>query len=114
MGFIIISDPADIRDVFLEALAIGGYAFVLIMLFYAKKRNKIFASKGFPVMVIALLFGITSAFMDFFSEIYWFDTFEQFQVFKMIYLILQIISLGLFAFSLILVFKFTRYMMGED
>ena len=52
------------------------------MLFYAKKKNKIFASKGFPIMVIALLLGVTSAFMDFFSEIYWFDTFEQFQIFK--------------------------------
>ena len=104
----------ELRDMFLELLAIVGYAFVLIMVFYARKKNKIFASKGFPVMVIALLLGTTSAFMDFFSEIYWFDTLEIFLRFKFVYLILQIASLALFALSLILVFKFTKFMMGED
>ncbi|MFX0098614.1 MAG: hypothetical protein ACFFCS_03465 [Candidatus Hodarchaeota archaeon] len=111
LEFVPIRNPLD---AFLEAMAIVGYAFVLVMLFHVKKKNKIFASKGFPLMVVALLLGVASAIMDFFTEIYWIKPDEAYQLFKLTYLILQIASLGLFAVSLILVFRFTRFMMGED
>jgi len=113
MGFIAI-DQIDHLDVILESLAVIAYIFVVLMVFYAKKRNKIFASKGFPVMVIAIILGLISAFMDLFTELYWFDTFEQYNVFKTLIASLQIASLVIFALSLLLVFKFTKFLMGEE
>ncbi len=112
MGFLTI-DQIDLLDVFLEGLAVVAYIFVLLMVFYAKRKNKIFASKGFPIMVLAILLGLVSASMDLFTELYWFDTFEQYQLFKSLIAGLQIASLVIFAISLLVVFKFTTYMMGE-
>ncbi len=113
MGFLTL-DQINLLDVFLEAIAVVAYVFVLLMIFYAKNKNKIFASKSFPVLVLAILLGLISGIMDLFTELYWFDTFEQYQVFKLIISGLQIASLVIFAMSLLLVFKFTKYMMGED
>jgi len=113
MGFLAIED-INLSDAFLETMALVAYVFVVLMIFYAKKKNKIFASKGFPVLVLAIFLGLLSGAMDLFTELYWFDTFEQYQVFKLLIAVFQIASLLIFALSLVLVFKFTKYMMGED
>lgn len=111
MIFITPAPEINWLDAVLEGLSLLGFVFILVMAFYAKEKNKIFASKGFPVMVLAILMGTTSAFMDLFSEFYWLDNYE---IFKLIMSILLIGGFGLFAISLILVFKFTQYMMGDE
>ena len=113
MGFLPL-DQIDLLDAFLESLAILGYIFVILMIFYAKRKNKIFASKGFPIMVIAIILGLLASAMDLFTELYWFDTFEEYNVFKSVIAGLKISSLIIFAFSLLILFKFTKFMMGED
>ncbi len=113
MAFLAPSD-INVQDAFLEAMSIVAYIFLLIMIFYARKKNKIFASKGFPVMIFAVLLGVLSAFMDFFTELYWFDEIEHYRIFKSIMSSLQIASLLIFALSLVLVFRFTKFMMGEE
>ncbi|WP_371804387.1 hypothetical protein [Candidatus Lokiarchaeum ossiferum] len=98
-------------DAILEGLSLLGFVFILVMAFYAKKKNKIFASKGFPLMILAISMGLISAFMDLISEFYWMDNYE---LFKSVMSILLIVGFSLFALSLILVFKFTQFMMGEE
>ena len=112
-GFLPFED-INLTDFLLESIAVIGYLFVLLMVFYAKRRNKIFASKGFPILVLAIILSFTSAGMDLFTEIYWFNTFEQYNVFKLTISILRITSLVIFALSLLLVFKFTKFLMGEE
>ncbi len=110
----IFASPAeniDFLDVFLEGLSLLGFVFIIIMAFYARKKNKIFASKGFSVMIFAILLGTVSTFMDVLSELYWFDNYE---IYKLTMSILLIAGFSLFAISLILVFKFTQFMMGEE
>jgi len=111
-GFLPFED-INLTDFLLESIAVMGYLFVLLMVFYAKKRNKIFASKGFPILVLAIILSLTSAGMDLFTEIYWFASFEEYNVFKLLIASLQIASLLIFALSLLLVFKFTKFLMGE-
>ncbi|MHA1491657.1 MAG: hypothetical protein ACTSRI_18630 [Promethearchaeota archaeon] len=113
MAFLAPSD-INLQDAFLEAMSLIAYIFLFIMIFYARKKNKIFASKGFAVLILAVVLGVISAFMDFFTELYWFDEIEQYTIFKSIMSSLQIASLIIFALSLVLVFRFTKFMMGED
>ena len=94
----------DILDAVLEAIVLIMFVFVLIMLFYAKKKNKIFASKWFLVMVLAIVMGIVSVFMDFFTELYLFDDELQFDIYRLIMVLLQIACLEVFALSLVLLF----------
>ena len=75
MGFLTL-DQIDLVDALLESLAVIAYLFVILMVFYAKRKNKIFASKGFPIMVIAIIIGLLASAMDFFTELYWFDSLE--------------------------------------
>ena len=102
----------NFQDFTLETMALVGYIFVLLTIFYAKKKNPIFASKGFSIMVIAIILGAVSASMDVSTEIYYYEV--GYDIFKFIMASLQIISLIMFALSLLLVFKFTKFMMGED
>ncbi len=94
----------DILDAVLQAIVFIAFVFVLIVLFYAKKKNKIFASKWFLVMVLAIVMGVVSVFMDFFTELYLFDDDVLFDTYKLIMVILQIASLEIFALSLVLLF----------
>ena len=111
MIFLTPSTSISTSDVILEGLSLVGYVFILFMAFYARKKNKIFASKGFPFMILAILLGTISAFMDLFSEFFWMDHYE---IYKLVMSILMISGMVLFAVSLILVFRFTRFMMGEE
>ncbi|MHA1688284.1 MAG: hypothetical protein ACTSYC_10690 [Promethearchaeota archaeon] len=104
----------NIQDAILEFLSLIAYVFLLIMIFYARRKNKIFASKGFPLMILAIIMGVVGAFMDFFTEFYWFDDINNYIIFKTVLSTLQIASLGTFALSLLLVFMFTRFMLGEE
>ena len=113
MGFLPLSE-VNVLDAFFEGLSLVAYVFVLVMLFYARKKNKIFGTKGFPVMILALLLGVVSAGMDFFTELYWFDEYQSYLLFKSLIAIFQIASLIIFGVSLLLVFRFTRLMLGED
>ena len=106
-------DGKDISfaDAILEGLALVAFLFVLLMAFYAKKNNKIFASKGFLVLISGIILGTLSAFMNFLTEFYWIDNYE---VFKLIMVIFQIVGLLLFAISLMILFSFTKFLLGED
>ncbi|MHA1803932.1 MAG: hypothetical protein ACTSU4_05300 [Promethearchaeota archaeon] len=107
-------EEINIQDAVLEFLSLIAYIFLFVMVFYARKKNKIFASKGFPLMVLAIIMGIIGAFMDFFTEFYWFDDINNYIIFKTAFSTLQITSLGIFALSLLLVFMFTKFMLGEE
>lgn len=101
----------DFDDVILEGLALVAYLFVLLMVFYAKKNNKIFASKGFLVLISGIILGTISAFMNFLSEFYWIEPYE---VYKLTFVILQIVGLFLFAISLMILFRFTKFLLGDE
>ncbi|MHA1718759.1 MAG: hypothetical protein ACTSWX_12570 [Promethearchaeota archaeon] len=101
----------DLSDVILEGLALIAYIFVLMMAFYAKKNNRIFASKGFFILISGIGLGTVSAFMDFLNEFYWIDNYE---IYKTLMAIFQILGLLLFAISIMILFKFTKFLLGED
>jgi len=107
-------DEIDITDVILEGLALVAFLFVLLMAFYAKKNNKIFESKGFPVLISGIVLGTFSAFMDFLSEFYWINNNDYYEVYKLIMAVFQIVGLLLFAISLMILFSFTKFLLGED
>ena len=111
MQFLSPLDEIDIPDAILEGLALFAFLFVLLMAFYAKKNNKIFATKGFLVLITGIFLGIISAFMNFLTEFYWIDNYE---VFKLTMVIFQIVGLLLFAISLMILFSFTKFLLGED
>lgn len=101
----------EISDAVLEGLSLFAFLFVLLMAFYAKKNNKIFASKGFLVLITGIILGTFSAFMDFLTEFYWIDNYE---VYKLTMAVFQIVGLLLFAISLMILFRFTKFLLGED
>ena len=103
----------DLIDVILEGLAPIAFIFVLVMAFYAKKNNKIFASKGFPVLITGIILGTISVIMDFLTEFYWIEE-VYYQIYKSIVAIFQILGLLLFAISLMILFHFTKFLLGED
>lgn len=104
--------PVDnIWDLILEGLSVLGYIFVLIMAFNAKKKNKIFAAKPFPIIVIAIIIGLISAIMDVCTEFLWIN---RYSLYKTTFGILQIASLLLFAIGIILLFRFTTFLLGEN
>jgi len=109
--FISPFDEIDLSDAILEGLALVAFLFVLVMAFYAKKNNKIFASKGFPVLITGIALGTLSAFMDFLTEFYWIDNYE---LYKLTMVVFQIVGLLLFAISLMILFHFTKFLLGED
>ena len=111
MQFLSPIDKINISDAILEGLALIGFPFVLLMAFYAKKNNKIFASKGFLVLFTGIVLGILSAFMNFLTEFFWIDYYE---VFKLTMEIFQIVGLLLFAISLMILFSFTKFLLGEE
>ena len=98
-------DEIDISDAILEGLALVAFLFVLVMAFYAKRNNKIFASKGFLILIGGIVLGTLSAFMDFLTEFYWIDNYEDF---KLAMAVFQIVGLLLFAISLMILFRFTK------
>ena len=109
-AFTFIGD-IDIVDAILEGLALVAFLFVLLMAFYAKNNNKIFASKGFLVLITGIFLGTVSALMNFLTEFYWIDNYE---AFKLTMVIFQIVGLLLFAFSLMILFSFTKFLLGES
>nr|QEE15090.1 hypothetical protein DSAG12_00913 [Candidatus Prometheoarchaeum syntrophicum] len=111
MQFLSPLEDIDILDAILEGLALFAYLFVLLMAFYAKKNNRIFASKGFLVLISGIVLGTLSAGLDFFTEFYWIDNYEPY---KLTLVIFQIVGLLLFAISLMILFRFTKFLMGED
>ncbi|WP_457558301.1 hypothetical protein [Candidatus Harpocratesius sp.] len=106
-----LSSEIDLLDVILESLSLVGFIFILIMAFYANKKNPIFRSKGFPILIIGIVLGIIAAGMDLLGEFVWFDT--GYDIYKMVMSILYIFSLVVFSIAIFLVFRFTRFMMGE-
>ena len=106
-------DEIDIVDVILEGFALIAFLFVLLMVLYARKNNKIFASKGFLVLISGIVLGILSALMDFLTEFYWIEN-NNYQEYKLTMVVLQIVSLLLFAISLMILFSFTKFLLGED
>jgi len=111
MVFLSPIDEINLSDAILEGLALIAYLFVLVMAFYAKKNNKIFASKGFLVLISGIVLGIISAGMDFFTEFYWIDNYEPY---KLTLVVFQIVGLLLFAISLMILFNFTKFLLGEE
>ena len=111
MQFLSPIEDINLSDAILEGLALIAYLFVLLMAFYAKKKNKIFASKGFLILISGIVLGIISAGMDFFTEFYWIDNYEQY---KLTLVVFQIVGLLLFAISLMILFNFTKFLMGEE
>jgi len=101
----------DLPDVVLEGLAVVGYLFVFVMAMYARKKNRIFASKGFPLLLIAIGLGFVSVIMDFISE---FAFIVHYELFKFTMMGLQLAGLILFTVAMALLFKFTQFMMGES
>ncbi len=106
-----LNDKIDITDAILEGLALIAYLFVLVMAFYAKKNNKIFASKGFLILISGIVLGVLSAGMNVFSEFYYIDGYE---TYKLTLVVFQIVGLLLFAISLMILFSFTKFLLGED
>ena len=104
----------DIIDAILEGLALFAFLFVLLMALYAKKNNKIFESKGFPVLITGIVLGTFSAFMDLMSEFYWINNNDYYEVYKLTMAVFQIVGLLLFAISLMILFRFTKFLLGED
>lgn len=100
----------NLQDAVLELLAFVAHVFILGTALYARKKNKIFASKGFVALSVAIALGIAAAFMDFLTELYWIDAYDLYKSFMSV---LQVAGLVLFAVSLILVFRFTKFLMGE-
>jgi len=111
MQFLSPIDEINLSDAILEGLALFAYLFVLVMAFYAKRNNKIFASKGFLVLISGIVLGTLSAGMDFFTEFYWIDNYEPY---KLTLVIFQIVGLLLFAISLMILFRFTKFLLGEE
>ena len=109
--FISPLDEIDLSDAILEGLALVAFLFVLLMVFYAKKKNKIFASKGFLILITGIILGTLSAFMDFLTEFYWIDNYE---AYKLTMVVFQIVGLLLFAISLMILFNFTKFLLGEE
>jgi hypothetical protein len=111
MQFIHPFEEIDLADVILEGLALIAYLFVLVMAIYAKKNNKIFASKGFLILISGIVLGVLSAGMNVFSEFYFIDAY---QAYKLTMVVFQIVGLLLFAISLMILFRFTKFLLGED
>ena len=101
----------DLLDLILESLSVIGYLFVLYMVFHAKKKNKIFGAKPFPVLVIGILLGLTSAIMDVLTEFLWI---ENYSLFKSVMVSLKIAGLFLFAIGMYLLFRFTQFLLGDQ
>jgi hypothetical protein len=101
-----------VQDAILEAISLFAYFFILAAAFYARKKNKIFATKGFPIMIISIILGLIASFMDLFTEFFWIES--NYEAFKLSMSVIQILSLLLFTLALMLVFKFTSYLMGEE
>ncbi len=106
-------DEIDVVDAILEGFALIAFLFVLLMVFYAKKNNKIFGSKGFLVLITGIVLGTFSALMDFLSEFYWIDE-NYYERYKLTMAVLQIVGLLLFAISLMILFSFTKLLLGEE
>ena len=109
---VIIAPDFDFIDIVLEGLSVIAYIFILFMAFYANSRNPIFKSKGFPVLIFGIGFGLISALMDFYTEFFWIE--ENYDLFKSVMVSFQIASLVIFGFAMYLVFRFTTFMLGEE
>ncbi len=110
--FLLPNPEVSVQDALLEGVSIVAFAFILVMAFYARQKNKIFGSRGFPIMVAAITMGLVAAVMDFLTEFLWIETL--YDEYKLVMEILFIASLLVFAASLIVSFRFTRFLMGED
>jgi hypothetical protein len=104
----------DVLDMILEGLTLVAYIFVFIMILYAKKKNQIFGAKPFPLLMGAVGMGLFSGLMDFSSEFIWFDKSAHYDIYKSIMQILKITSLVIFAIAMLLLFRFQKFLMGED
>ena len=102
----------DILDAILEGLTVLAYIFVLFMVLKAKRNNKIFASKGFPLLLLAIGLGTIAGGMDLFNEFFWIE--NNYEIFKLFMEFTKITGLLLFAISLLVVFRFTKFLMGEE
>lgn len=102
----------DILDAFLEGLTVLAYIFVLFMVMKAKQGNKIFASKSYPLLILAIGLGTIAGLMDLFTEFFWIE--NNYEIFKFFMEFTKIAGLLLFAVSLLMVFRFTTFLMGEE
>ncbi|MHA1583696.1 MAG: hypothetical protein ACTSWL_00450 [Promethearchaeota archaeon] len=102
----------NLLDAILEGISLVAFIFILIMVIFSKKKNKIFASKGYPILFLSICLGTFSAGMDLFTEFFWIE--PGYDIYKFIMSSLNIISLALFAFALLYVFRFTKFLMGFD
>ncbi|MHA1732363.1 MAG: hypothetical protein ACTSU5_10480 [Promethearchaeota archaeon] len=109
---LIPSPEVDVDDAILEGLTLVAFAFILVMAFHARRRNKIFASRGFWIMVLAITLGLVAALMDFLTEFFWIESL--YEEYKLVMNLLFVSSLFLFAVALLVVFKFTQFLLGED
>ncbi|MHA1521585.1 MAG: hypothetical protein ACTSRK_15500 [Promethearchaeota archaeon] len=109
---VIFAPEFDLVDIILEGLSVFAYIFILLMAFYANKRNPIFRSKGFPVLIFGIGFGLIAAVMDFYTEFFWIE--NNYDLFKSVMVSFQIASLVFFGIAMYLVFRFTTFMLGED
>ncbi|MHA1775186.1 MAG: hypothetical protein DRO88_04405 [Promethearchaeia archaeon] len=115
MIFLSIITPApsiDELDLILEFLSLLGFLFIFIMVIYANKKNPVFRSKGYPVLLIGIGLGTIAAGMDVFDEFFWIH--QGYEIFKTTMNVLFILSLTIFSFAIFLVFRFTKFIMGED
>ena len=102
----------DVLDAILEGLTVLAYIFVLFMVMKAKRNNKIFASKGYPLLILAVGLGGIAGGMDLFSEFFWIE--NNYEIFKFFMEFSKIAGLLLFAISLLVVLKFTTFLMGDE
>lgn len=102
----------DVVDISLEVLSLLGFLFIFIMAIYANKKNPIFRSKGFPLILIGIGIGAIAAGMDVFDEFFWIN--QGYEYFKMTMSILFILSLTIFSIAIFLMFRFTKFIMGDD
>ena len=102
----------DILDAFLEGLTVVAYIFVLFMVMKAKRNNKIFATKSYPLLILAIGLGMVAGLMDLFNEFFWIE--NNYHIFKFFMEFSKIASLLIFAISLLTVFRFTTFLMGDE
>ena len=102
----------DILDAFLESLTVFAYIFVLFMVMKAKRNNKIFATKSYPLLILAIGLGMLAGLMDLFNEFFWIE--NNYEIFKFFMEFSKIASLLIFAISLLTVFRFTTFLMGDE
>jgi len=108
----LIFAEVDLVDAILEGLTVVAYLFVFFMIIKAKRNNKIFASKSFPLLILAIGLGTIAGGMDLFSEFFWIE--NNYNIFKFFMEFTKIAGLLLFAISLLLVFRFTKFLMGDE